>query len=145
MDGGVYKYLKSIGFTSKELEELEKNDYIWETSKQRTEYIVNFLLEKGLSMEEIHTYFMSYPNIVSEHPHRLLDIDEIFNNIGLTNKEKKKLILENYETYSSNPDELQKIVNYLKGNTKEQTIKSLFNNAQYIAGDFEKVKQLIKK
>ena len=145
MDGGAYKYLKSIGFTSKELEELEKNDYIWETSKQRTEYIVNFLLEKGLSMEEIHTYFMSYPNIVSEHPHRLLDIDEIFNNIGLTNKEKKKLILENYETYSSNPDELQKIVNYLKGNTKEQTIKSLFNNAQYIAGDFEKVKQLIKK
>jgi hypothetical protein len=145
MDGGAYKYLKSIGFTSKELEELEENDYIWETSRQRCEYIVDFFKEKGLSMEEIHTYFMNYPNIVSEHPHRLLDIDEIFNNIGLTNEEKKKLILENYETYSSNPDELQKIVNCLKGETKEQTIQNIFNNSQYIAEDFDKVKELIRK
>ena len=130
MDGGVYKYLESLGFSRKELDELEENDYIWETSKQRTEYIVNFFLENVLSMDEIHNYFMSYPNIISEHPHRLLDIDEIFNNIGLTNENKKQLILSNYETYSSNSDELQKIVDYLKADTKEKTIDNIFNNSQ---------------
>ncbi len=145
MDGGVYKYLESLGFSRKELDELEENDYIWETSKQRCEFIVNFFLEKGLSMEEIHKYFMSYPNIVSEHPHRLLDIDEIFNNIGLTNENKKQLILSNYETYSSNPDELQKIVDYLKADTKEKTIENIFNNSKLISEDFEKAKQLIRK
>ena len=145
MDGGVYKYLESLGFSKKELDELEENDYIWETSKQRTEYIVNFFLEKGLSMDEIHNYFMSYPNIVSEHPHRLLDIDKIFNDIGLTNEDKKKLVLSNYETYSSNPDELQKIVDYLKEDTKEKTKDNIFNNSKYIAEDFEKVRQLITK
>ncbi len=145
MDSGVYKYLKSIGFTDKETDELEQNDYIWETSKQRCEYIVNFFLEKGLTMEEIHNYFMSYPNIVSEHPHRLLDIDEILNNIGLTNKNKKQLILNNYETYSSNPDELQKIVDYLKDDTKEKTIENILNNSKYISENFEKVKHLIRK
>ena len=145
MDSGVYKYLKSIGFTDKEIDKLEENDYIWETSKQRTEYIVNFFLEKGLSMDEIHNYFMSYPNIVSEHPHRLLDIDKIFNDIGLTNEDKKKLVLSNYETYSSNPDELQKIVDHLKDETKEKTKKNIFNNSQYIAESFDKIKELIKK
>lgn len=145
MDGGVYKYLESLGFSRKELDELEDNDYIWDSSKQRCEFIVNFFLEKGLSMEEIHKYFMSYPNILSEHPHRLLDIDKIFNDIGLTNENKKRLILSNYEIYSSNPDELQKIVDYLKADTKEKTIENIFNNSKLLSEDFEKAKQLIKK
>ena len=57
----------------------------------------------------------------------------------------RSLVLSNYETYSSNPDELQKIVDYLKEDTKEKTKDNIFNNSKYIAEDFEKVKQLITK
>ncbi len=145
MDSGAYLYLQSMGFSKKELEQLEENEFIWETSRNRCDFIVNFFLEKDFTIDEIHKYFMEYPNIVSEHPNRLIRIDELLDNIEFTNEDKKKLVFTNYEIYSANPLELKKIIDFLKDGNEKELKKVMFINSEYLAEDFEKVKVLIRK
>ena len=145
MDSGAYLYLKEKGFSKKEIEKLEENEFIWEASRNRCDFIVNFFLDKDFTMDEIHKYFIEYPNIVSEHPNRLIRIDEILDNIEFTNEDKKKLVFSNYEVYSANPLELKKIVDYLRTINNDELKKEVFMNSEYLAEDFDKVKTLIRK
>ena len=144
----VYDYLRNYGFSKEELRSFEDiNDNIFFANLKEINKNIDFLTNKGLTKEEIIYIFKKNCFMITEKDNRLEALDNIYiNDLGLSNNLIKEIIINNPDTYSISPIELNKIINYLKENNfdKNKIINLIMKNPKIITLDYEEFIKLIK-
>ena len=143
----VYNYLRKYGFSKEELSYFEEiNDNMYFTNLKEINKNIDFLTNKGLTKEEIIYIFKKNCFMITEKDNRLELLDNIYiNELELNNNLLKELIINNPDTYSISPIELNKIINYLKENNfdKNKIINLIMKNPKIITLDYEEFIKLI--
>lgn len=144
----VYNYLRKYGFSKEELSYFEEiNDNMYFTNLKEINKNIDFLTNKGLTKEEIIYIFKKNCFMLTEKDNRLELLDNIYiNELELNNNLLKELIINNPDTYSVSPIELNKIINYLKENNfdKNKIINLIMKNPKIITLDYEEFIKLTK-
>lgn len=144
----VYNYLHDFGFTSIDLDRIEKeNNELFFSSISEVRKNIYFLKENYLEDTDIIDLIRKNPYILTERTNRLEALDEIYKGELIIDYESMiELIKNNPETYTASPVELQKIIDFLKNkNCTIDTIKSLFiKNPEIISMKFEDFEKAIK-
>lgn len=142
----VYDFLRNYGFSKEELSYLEEiNDNMYFTNLKEIIKNIDFLTNKGLTKEEILYVVKNNCFMLTEKNNRLEALDDIYiNDLGLNNNLLKELIINNPDTYSISPIELNKIINYLKDNNydKNKIISLIMKNPKIITLDYEEIIKL---
>lgn len=140
----VYNYLHAYGFSSIDLDEIEKrNENMFYTNVSEVRKNITFLEEKYLDEEDIIDIINENPFMLTEKNNRLEAIDKIYSELGFDYEALKQLIKNNPKAYTLSPIELSKIIEFLKGkNYNNDVIKKLIiQNPKVISmkyDDFEK-------
>jgi len=148
MSEQVYEYLFEYGFNPTAIDEIENvNDRMFFTNLNEVIKNINFLESKQLNKECIINVIKANPFILTETNERLKNLDDIY--LGLLRIDYEsmiEIIINNPETYSVNPIELQKNINYLiENNCNTETIKKLLvKNPKIINMKFIDFKKIIK-
>lgn len=146
MSEQVYEYLFKYGFNPTVIDEIENvNDRMFFTNLNEVIKNINFLESKQLNKECIINVIKANPFILTETNERLKNLDDIY--LGLLRIDYEsmiEIIINNPETYSVNPIELQKNINYLiENNCNTETIKKLLVKKPKIINmkfiDFKKI------
>lgn len=136
----VYNYLRNYGFSKEELSYFEEiNDNMYFTNLKEINKNIDFLTNKGLTKEEILFVVKNNCFMLTEKNNRLEALDNIYiNDLGLSNNLIKKIIINNPDTYSISPIELNKIINYLKENNydKNKITNLITKNPKIISLDY---------
>ena len=144
----VYDFLRKYGFSKEELHHFEDiNDNMFFTNLKEINKNIDFLTNKGLTKEEIIYIFKKNCFMITEKDNRLEALDNIYiNDLGLSNNLIKEIIINNPDTYSISPIELNKIINYLKENNfdKNKIINLIMKNPKIITLDYEEFIKLTK-
>ena len=141
----VYNYLHDYGFSSIDLDEIEKrNENMFYTNVSEVRKNITFLEEKYLDEEDIIDIINKNPFMLTEKNNRLEAIDKIYSELGFDYEALKQLIKNNPKAYTLSPIELNKIIDFLKSkNYNNDVIKKLIiQNPKVISmkyDDFEKV------
>ena len=140
----VYNYLHAYGFSSIDLDEIEKrNENMFYTNVSEVRKNITFLEEKYLDEEDIINIINENPFMLTEKNNRLEAIDKIYSELGFDYEALKQLIKNNPKAYTLSPIELNKIIDFLKSkNYNIDVIKKLIiQNPKVISmkyDDFEK-------
>ena len=140
----VYNYLHAYGFSSIDLDEIEKrNENMFYTNVSEVRKNITFLEEKYLDEEDIINIINENPFMLTEKNNRLEAIDKIYGELGFDYEALKQLIKNNPKAYTLSPIELNKIIDFLKSkNYNIDVIKKLIiQNPKVISmkyDDFEK-------
>ena len=140
----VYNYLHAYGFSSIDLDEIEKrNENMFYTNVSEVRKNITFLEEKYLDEEDIIDIINENPFMLTEKNNRLEAIDKIYSELGFDYEALKQLIKNNPKAYTLSPIELNKIIEFLKSkNYNNDVIKRLIiQNPKVISmkhDDFEK-------
>ena len=140
----VYNYLHNYGFSSIDLDEIEKrNENVFYTNVSEVRKNITFLEEKYLDEEDIINIINENPFMLTEKNNRLEAIDKIYSELGFDYESLKQLIKNNSKAYTLSPIELNKIIDFLKSkNYNNDVIKKLIiQNPKVISmkyDDFEK-------
>ena len=140
----VYNYLHAYGFSSIDLDEIEKrNENMFYTNVSEVRKNITFLEEKYLDEEDIIDIINENPFMLTEKNNRLEAIDKIYSELGFDYEALKQLIKNNPKAYTLSPIELNKIIDFLKSkNYNIDVIKKLIiQNPKVISmkyDDFEK-------
>ena len=140
----VYNYLHAYGFSSIDLDEIEKrNENMFYTNVSEVRKNITFLEEKYLDEEDIIDIINENPFMLTEKNNRLEAIDKIYSELGFDYEALKQLIKNNPKAYTLSPIELIKIIDFLKSkNYNIDVIKKLIiQNPKVISmkyDDFEK-------
>lgn len=140
----VYNYLHAYGFSSIDLDEIEKrNENMFYTNVSEVRKNITFLEEKYLDEEDIIYIINENPFMLTEKNNRLEAIDKIYSELGFDYEALKQLIKKNPKAYTLSPIELNKIIDFLKSkNYNNDVIKKLIiQNPKVISmkyDDFEK-------
>ena len=138
--------LNDLGLNNEQLIYIENsNDFIWKVSEEHAIRVIEFFRDKEMTDEEICKLLIDNPWTISENIRRFEILDIMFDELDFSTEERKKIITFNSETYSSNPQELRQIIDYLKTitNSKDEIKNILINNSDYVSNRFENVKKLI--
>ena len=143
----VYDFLRNYGFSKEELSYFEEiNDNMYFTNLKEINKNIDFLTNKGLTKEEILYVVKNNCFMLTEKNNRLELLDNIYiNELELNNNLLKEIIINNPDTYSISPIELNKIINYLKDNNfdKNKIISLIMKNPKIITLDYEEFIKLI--
>ena len=143
----VYDFLRNYGFSKEKLSYFEEiNDNMYFTKLKEINKNIDFLTNKGLTKEEILFVVKNNCFMLTEKNNRLEALDNIYiNDLGLSNNLIKEIIINNPDTYSISPIELNKIINYLKDNNfdKNKIINLIIKNPKIITLDYEEFIKLI--
>lgn len=140
----VYNYLHAYGFSSIDLDEIEKrNENMFYTNVSEVRKNITFLEEKYLDEEDIIDIINKNPFMLTEKNNRLEAIDKIYSELGFDYEALKQLIKNNPKAYTLSPIELSKIIDFLKSkNYNNDVVKKLIiQNPKVISmkyDDFEK-------
>lgn len=144
----VYEFLREYGFSKEELTSFEKeNEKMFFTNLVEVNKNIDFLTNKGLVKEEIINVFRSNPFMLTVKNNRLDALDKIYiEDLKFDINSLKTLIINNPETYTTSPIELEKNINYLKKhNCTMEVIRSfIINNNQVIIMDFNEFEKAVK-
>ena len=112
----VYNYLREFGFTKDEVNFFEdSNEKMFFTNINEVKKNISFLNNKNLTKEEIIQVFKKNPFMITVKDSRLNALDKIYlEELKFESNLLKELIVNNPETYTISPIELQKIIDYLK-------------------------------
>lgn len=112
----VYDFLREYGFSKEEVNYFEdENEEMYFTNLIEVNKNIDFLINKGLTKEEIIYVFKKNPYMITVKNNRLKLLDKIYlEELQLDNNSLKELIINNPDTYTSSPIELNKIIDYLK-------------------------------
>lgn len=125
----VYDYLREYGFTMEEVNGFQdENEKMFFTNLIEVNKNINFLVDKGLSKEDIMEVIRKNPFMITEKNNRLDALDNIYiNKLRIDKEELKKLIIDNPYTYIESPIEIDKLINYMKEHKCNiKTIKKFF-------------------
>ena len=85
---------------------------------------INFLIDKGLTKEEVMNVIRNDSFMLTTKNNRLDALDKIYiDELKLNKEELKQLIIHNPDTYIESPIEIQKIIDYLKNKKSIEEIK----------------------
>ena len=144
----VYDYLHDYGFSAIELDKIEKtNENMFFTDISEVRKNITFLEEKLLDNEEVLDIINKNPFMLTEKNNRLEQLDNIYlKELVLSDEDLINLLLNNPETYTLSPVELQKIIDYLKNkNCTFEVIRDLIlKNPKVISMKFEDFEKAIK-
>lgn len=143
----VYDYLREYGFTKEEVNKFEEeNEKMFFTNLKEVQKNINFLLNKGLTKEEIMNIFRYNPFMITVKDNRLESLDKIYLEDLKLGNNIKQLIIKNPDTYIVSVSELNENIDYLKEhNCNSETIKSVFiTNPQLVSLSPEEFKRIIK-
>ena len=144
----VYEFLREYGFSKEELTSFEKeNEKMFFTNLVEVNKNIDFLTNKGLVKEEIINVFRNNPFMITVKNNRLDALDKIYiEDLKFDINSLKTLIINNPETYTTSPIELEKNINYLKKhNCTMEVIRSfIINNNQVIIMDFNEFEKAVK-
>lgn len=144
----VYNYLHDFGFTSIDLDSIEKeNNELFFSSISEVRKNIYFLKENYLEDTDIIDLIRKNPYILTERTNRIEALDEIYKGVLIIDYESMiELIKNNPETYTASPVELQKIIDFLKNkNCTIDTIRNLFiKNPKIISMNFADFEKAIK-
>ena len=144
----VYNYLHDFGFTSIDLDRIEKeNNELFFSSISEVRKNIYFLKENYLEDTDIIDLIRKNPYILTERTNRIEALDEIYKGVLIIDYESMiKLIKSNPETYTASPVELQKIIDFLKNKKCTiDTIRNLFiKNPKIISMNFADFEKAIK-
>lgn len=145
----VYNYLHDYGFSAIELDEIEKeNEEMFFTNISEVRKNITFLEEKYLDNEDVINIIISNPFMLTEKNNRLEALDDIYNGVlGIDYESMKELIINNPETYTVSPIELQKIINYLKeiGYSMEIIREFILKNSKVISMNSDTFVKALRK
>ena len=148
MNKQVFEYLRILGFTDKEINYIEeKNDNISYANLSHVKQIIIFLQEIGLNIQIIRKICTTNVFMITETFRRINKLNNIYyEQLGLNNNDIQKIIIENYNIYTINPNELEKIIDYLKSKncTIEVIRKLLVQNPKVIGMKFEDFEKAIR-
>lgn len=116
MEDNVFNYLHDYGFSAIDLDKiLERNDAMFDTNLNEVRKNITFLEEKYLEPDDIIDLVNKNPFMLTEKNQRLEALGDIYDYyLGFSYDQIKALLKANPDTYSENPIELGKIINYLK-------------------------------
>ena len=131
----VYSYLREYGFTKEQFNYFkDENEEIFFTNVEEITKNINFLINKGLTKEEVMNLIRKDPFMLTTKNNRLDALDKIYlDELKLNKEELKQLIINNPDTYIESPIEIQKIIDYLKKSKSIEEIKQIIiNNPKFI-------------
>ena len=144
----VYEFFKEYGFTRDEIHYFQdENEKMFFTNLIEVNKNIDFLKDKGLTKEEIMHVFRVDPYMITVKNNRLDALDQIYlEDLKLSNKELKQLIINNPDTYIVSVSELTSNIDYLKEhNCNIDTIRNLFiTNPQLVSMSPNEFKSVIK-
>ncbi len=144
----VYDFLREYGFTKEEVYCFEEeNEKMFFTNLTEVNKNIDFLINKGLNKEEVMHVFRNNPYMITVKNNRLDALDQIYlEDLKLSNKELKQLIINNPDTYIVSVSELTSNIDYLKEhNCNIDTIRNLFiTNPQLVSMSPNEFKSVIK-
>lgn len=144
----VYDFLREYGFTKEEVNSFEEeNEKMFFTNLIEINKNITFLNDRGFTKEEIMYVFKNNPFMITVKNNRLEALDKIyFEYLQFDVNSIKKIIINNPETYTASPIQLEKIINHLKEhNCTIETIRNfIINNPSVIIMDFIEYEKLIK-
>ena len=148
MNKQVFEYLRILGFTDEEINYIEeKNNNIAYANLSHVKQIILFLQELELNIQIIRKICTTNVFMITETFRRINKLNNIYyEQLELNNNDIQKIIIENYNMYTINPNELEKIINYLKSkNCNTETIKKLIiQNPKIISMKFEDFEKAIR-
>ena len=121
----VYNYLREYGFSKEEVNHFQdENEEMFFTNLKEITKNINFLIDKGLTKEEVMNVIRNDSFMLTTKNNRLDALDKIYmDELKLNKEELKQLIIHNPDTYIESPIEIQKIIDYLKNNKSIEEIK----------------------
>ena len=144
----VYDYLREYGLSKEELTSFEKeNENMFFTNLVEVNKNIDFLINKGLAKKEIINVFKNNPFMITVKNNRLEALDKIYiDDLKFDINSLKTLIINNPETYTTSPIELEKNINYLKEHncTMEVIRNFIINNNQVIIMDFNEFEKAVR-
>ena len=144
----VYNYLREFGFTKDEVNFFEdSNDKMFFTNINEVEKNISFLNNKNLTKEEVIQVFKKNPFMITVKDNRLNALNKIYlEELKFESNLLKELIINNPETYTLSPIELQKIIDYLKEhNYSIEVIRDfILKNPKIISMEFNEFIKLLK-
>lgn len=144
----VYNYLREFGFTKDEVNFFEdSNEKMFFTNINEVKKNISFLNNKNLTKEEIIQVFKKNPFMITVKDSRLNALDKIYlEELKFESNLLKELIVNNPETYTISPIELQKIIDYLKEhNYSIEVIRDfILKNPKIISMEFNEFIKLLK-
>lgn len=148
MDKQVFEYLRILGFTDEEINYIEeKNDNIAYANLSHVKQIILFLQELELNIQIIKNICTTNVFMITETFSRINKLNNIYyEQLELNKNQIQKIIIENYNMYTINPNELEKIIDYLKNkNCTIEVIRKFFvQNPKVISMKFEDFEKVIK-
>jgi len=143
----VYDFLREYGFSKEEVHGFQdKNEKMFFTNLVEVNKNINFLLDKGLSKEEVIKVFRADPYMITVKNNRLEALDKIYiDDLEFDKLLLKELIIKNPKTYIASPIELNKTIEYLKEHNCdiEYIKKFIMNNPQVACMNFVEVEKQI--
>ena len=143
----VYEFLREYGFSKEEVHGFQdKNEKMFFTNLVEVNKNINFLLDKGLSKEEVIKVFREDPYMITVKNNRLEALDKIYiDDLEFDKLLLKELIIKNPKTYIASPIELNKTVDYLRNHNCdiEYIKKFIMNNPQVACMNFVEVEKQI--
>lgn len=144
----VYNYLREFGFTKEEVNFFEdSNEKMFFTNINEVKKNISFLNNKNLTKEEVIQVFKKNPFMITVKDNRLNALDKIYlEELKFESNLLKELIINNPETYTLSPIELQKIIDYLKEhNYSIEVIRDfILKNPKIISMEFNEFIKLLK-
>lgn len=147
----VYNYLREYGFTKEDVYSFEEeNEKMFFTNLVEVNKNIDFLMNKGLTKEEIMHVFRHNPYMITVKNNRLVALDRIYlEELLFTKEELIKMINDNPETYTESSVELEKIIDRMKKlNCSIKTIKEiLLENPKILdmtINEFDNIVKFIK-
>lgn len=144
----VYNYLREYGFTKEEVNSFEdENEKMFFTNLIEINKNIAFLTDRGFTKEEIMHIFKKNPFMITVKNNRLEALDKIyFDELQFDVNSIKKMIINNPETYTASPIELQKNIDYLKKHNCSIDIirKFIITNPQAISIDYNVFEKAVK-
>lgn len=125
----VYDYLRDYGFTKEDVNSFQdNNEKMFFTNLKEITKNIEFLVNKGLSKEEVMYVFKNNPFMITVKDKRLEGLDKIYiDELKMDVISLKRLIINNPLIYTMSPVELEKIINYLREhNCSNEMIKEFF-------------------
>lgn len=110
----VYDFLRAMGFTKEEVNMFEdENEEMYFTNLIEVNKNIAFLMDKGLSKEEVMDVFRADPFMITVKNNRLEALDQIYlKDLSVDAESLKRIIVKNPDTYISSPVKLNQNINH---------------------------------
>ena len=144
----VYDFLREYGFSKDELNYFEEeNEKMFFTNLVEVNRNIGFLINKGFSKEDVINIFRNNSFMITVKNNRLEALDKIyFEDLVFDFDNFKRLMIGNYDVYTTSPIELDKNINYLKEHNCSLDVikKFIIENPSVISMTLEEFKNVVK-